>query len=156
MNLSVPLPCAMKKGSIDCVENGIHEYDLNMEKYSCYMRSSFCKMSLYVLEMPLYLPRRLTTRVVSEERWSKPLAPLPKISKFPTFIVFELPPNGAIGTTVLEFLFHSRLVLVNIRIVDEDVVIDATLSVMMIMGSFMRCLLAVVMSFMKTVLVQSL
>ncbi|KAJ1393264.1 Sodium/calcium exchanger membrane region [Sesbania bispinosa] len=28
-------------------------------------------MSLYVLEMPLYLPRRLTIPVVCEERWSK-------------------------------------------------------------------------------------
>lgn len=24
------------------------------------------------------------------------------------FMAFELPPNGAIGTKILEFLFHSR------------------------------------------------
>ncbi|KAK9123433.1 hypothetical protein Sjap_013035 [Stephania japonica] len=29
---------------------------------------------LYILELPLYLPRRLTIPVVSEERWSKPFA----------------------------------------------------------------------------------
>ncbi|XP_019421720.1 PREDICTED: K(+) efflux antiporter 3, chloroplastic isoform X2 [Lupinus angustifolius] len=44
------------------------------------------------------------------------------------FTAFELPPNGAIGTKVLEFLFHSRSDLVNIRSVDEAVVIGAALS----------------------------
>ncbi|CAL0331455.1 unnamed protein product [Lupinus luteus] len=44
------------------------------------------------------------------------------------FTAFELPPNGAIGTKVLEFLFHSRPDLVNIRSVDEAVVIGAALS----------------------------
>ncbi|XP_057788017.1 K(+) efflux antiporter 3, chloroplastic [Salvia miltiorrhiza] len=44
------------------------------------------------------------------------------------FTAFELPPNGAIGTRILEFLFHSRSDLVNIRSVDEAVVIGAALS----------------------------
>lgn len=44
------------------------------------------------------------------------------------FTAFELPPNGAIGTRILEFLFHSRPDLVNIRSVDEAVVIGAALS----------------------------
>ncbi|PIN16902.1 putative K+/H+-antiporter [Handroanthus impetiginosus] len=44
------------------------------------------------------------------------------------FTAFELPPNGAIGTRILEFLFHSRPDLVNIRSVDEAVVIGASLS----------------------------
>ncbi|PKA50886.1 K(+) efflux antiporter 3, chloroplastic [Apostasia shenzhenica] len=44
------------------------------------------------------------------------------------FTAFELPPNGAIGTKVLEFLFHSRPDLVNIRSVDEAIVIGAALS----------------------------
>ncbi|XP_020599791.1 K(+) efflux antiporter 3, chloroplastic isoform X2 [Phalaenopsis equestris] len=44
------------------------------------------------------------------------------------FAAFELPPNGAIGTKVLEFLFHSRPDLVNIRSVDEAIVIGAALS----------------------------
>ncbi|KAJ7553953.1 hypothetical protein O6H91_06G120000 [Diphasiastrum complanatum] len=44
------------------------------------------------------------------------------------FTAFELPPNGAIGTKMLEFLFHSRPDLVNIRTVDEAVVIGAGLS----------------------------
>ncbi|GMN63382.1 hypothetical protein TIFTF001_032455 [Ficus carica] len=44
------------------------------------------------------------------------------------FTAFELPPNGAIGTKILEFLFHSRPDLVNIRSVDEAVVIGAALS----------------------------
>ncbi|XP_035540404.1 K(+) efflux antiporter 3, chloroplastic-like [Juglans regia] len=44
------------------------------------------------------------------------------------FTAFELPPNGAIGTRILEFLFHSRPDLVNIRSIDEAVVIGAALS----------------------------
>ncbi|KAJ0966329.1 hypothetical protein J5N97_027467 [Dioscorea zingiberensis] len=44
------------------------------------------------------------------------------------FTAFELPPNGAIGTKILEYLFHSRPDLVNIRSVDEAVVIGAALS----------------------------
>ncbi|KAF9660636.1 hypothetical protein SADUNF_SadunfUnG0004300 [Salix dunnii] len=34
----------------------------------------YLRSFLYVLEFPLYLPRRLTIPVVSEERWSKPFA----------------------------------------------------------------------------------
>ncbi|KAJ0015040.1 hypothetical protein Pint_20730 [Pistacia integerrima] len=34
----------------------------------------FCNMILYILEMPLYLPRRLTIPVVCEKKWSKPIA----------------------------------------------------------------------------------
>lgn len=44
------------------------------------------------------------------------------------FTAFELPPNGAVGTKILEFLFHSRSDLVNIRSVDEAFVIGAALS----------------------------
>ncbi|KAJ3674522.1 hypothetical protein LUZ60_005138 [Juncus effusus] len=44
------------------------------------------------------------------------------------FTAFELPPNGAIGTKILQFLFHSRSDLVNIRSVDEAIVIGAALS----------------------------
>ncbi|XP_020092089.1 K(+) efflux antiporter 3, chloroplastic isoform X2 [Ananas comosus] len=44
------------------------------------------------------------------------------------FTAFELPPNGAVGTKILEFLFHSRPDLVNIRSVDEAIVIGAALS----------------------------
>ncbi|OVA18973.1 Regulator of K+ conductance [Macleaya cordata] len=44
------------------------------------------------------------------------------------FTAFELPPNGAIGTRILEFLFHSRSDLVNIRTIDEAIVIGAALS----------------------------
>lgn len=44
------------------------------------------------------------------------------------FALFELPPNGAIGTKILQFLFNSRDDLVNIRSVDEAIVIGAALS----------------------------
>ncbi|XP_066355407.1 K(+) efflux antiporter 3, chloroplastic-like isoform X2 [Miscanthus floridulus] len=44
------------------------------------------------------------------------------------FSAFELPPNGAIGTKILQFLFNSRPDLVNIRSIDEAIVIGAALS----------------------------
>ncbi|MCL7035604.1 hypothetical protein MKW94_022462 [Papaver nudicaule] len=44
------------------------------------------------------------------------------------FTSFELPTNGAIGTQILQFLFHSRSDLVNIRTIDEAIVIGAALS----------------------------
>ncbi|URE45761.1 TrkA-N domain [Musa troglodytarum] len=44
------------------------------------------------------------------------------------FTAFELPPNGAVGTKILQFLFNSRPDLVNIRSIDEAVVIGAALS----------------------------
>ncbi|KAG9445890.1 hypothetical protein H6P81_012018 [Aristolochia fimbriata] len=44
------------------------------------------------------------------------------------FTAFELPPNGAVGTKILEFLFHSRPDLVNIRSIDEAIVIGTALS----------------------------
>eukprot|EP00271_Cylindrocystis_brebissonii_P002313 TRINITY_DN12842_c0_g6_i1.p1 TRINITY_DN12842_c0_g6~~TRINITY_DN12842_c0_g6_i1.p1 ORF type:complete len:1052 (+),score=209.97 TRINITY_DN12842_c0_g6_i1:519-3674(+) len=44
------------------------------------------------------------------------------------FTAFELPTNRAIGTQILEYLFHSRPDLVSIRSVDEAIVIGAALS----------------------------
>ncbi|WCJ43556.1 Cation/calcium exchanger 1 [Euphorbia peplus] len=43
---------------------------LEEEKKSTYINSYFC----YILELPLYLPRRLTIPEVSGKRWSKPYA----------------------------------------------------------------------------------
>ncbi|KAK9951555.1 hypothetical protein M0R45_006993 [Rubus argutus] len=36
--------------------------------------SDSCRMLIFILELPLYIPRRLTIPVVCEERWSKPYA----------------------------------------------------------------------------------
>lgn len=44
------------------------------------------------------------------------------------FTFFELPPNNALGTRLLEFTFRSPPDLVNIRSVDEAIVIGAALS----------------------------
>ncbi|KAK7380793.1 hypothetical protein VNO78_33312 [Psophocarpus tetragonolobus] len=75
LSLSVPLLSDEKKGPVECVEDGAQECVLNKDngrdKHYCCMRYSICRVSLYVLEMPLYLPRRLTIPVVCEEKWSK-------------------------------------------------------------------------------------
>lgn len=36
--------------------------------------SDSCRMLIFILELPLYIPRRLTIPVVCEEKWSKPYA----------------------------------------------------------------------------------
>lgn len=54
------------------------ENDDQRSKTSCFCfnpsASFFLGRILYILEMPLYLPRRLTIPVVCEEKWSKPFA----------------------------------------------------------------------------------
>lgn len=45
--------------------------DVHQEQNSGF---SYLGTLIYILELPLYLPRRLTIPVVSEERWSKPYA----------------------------------------------------------------------------------
>ncbi|XP_022870522.1 cation/calcium exchanger 1 [Olea europaea var. sylvestris] len=42
----------------------------NTREQKCY----YLNLLLYVLELPIYLPRRLTIPAVSEEKWSKPFA----------------------------------------------------------------------------------
>ncbi|KAF6134232.1 hypothetical protein GIB67_010031 [Kingdonia uniflora] len=52
--------------------NGYKEIGEN-ESFGSKSRVTFANL-LYILEFPLYLPRRLTIPVVSEEKWSKPFA----------------------------------------------------------------------------------
>ncbi|KAM0951902.1 putative sodium/calcium exchanger membrane region [Dioscorea sansibarensis] len=56
--------------------NTIDEEQQQQEAHSSSSSYDNNKMNkiLYILEMPLYLPRRLTIPDVSEERWSKPMA----------------------------------------------------------------------------------
>ncbi|PNY03501.1 cation/calcium exchanger 2-like protein [Trifolium pratense] len=66
-DLGVPLLGYMEKGMI----NGAEECEFRIEKNCCNEKSSFCRILVYVLNMPLYLPRRLTIPVICEEKWSK-------------------------------------------------------------------------------------
>ncbi|KAG4912757.1 hypothetical protein JHK82_053348 [Glycine max] len=66
-DLSVPMLSGMEKGLV----NGAQECNMKIERKRCCLQSSMCSMLLFVLEMPLYLPRRLTIPGVCEERWSK-------------------------------------------------------------------------------------
>lgn len=74
LSLNVPL-LTERRGVFDYVEEGVGNFSLKIKKRCgrC-MRSPLCGMSLCVLKMPLYLPRRLTIPVVSEHNWSKPYA----------------------------------------------------------------------------------
>ncbi|XP_010266724.1 PREDICTED: cation/calcium exchanger 1-like [Nelumbo nucifera] len=64
------------------IERGLDEESNNHQNYPIGWRCSvldsstryFISRLLFILELPLYLPRRLTIPVVSEENWSKPFA----------------------------------------------------------------------------------
>ncbi|KAJ4721332.1 Cation calcium exchanger [Melia azedarach] len=77
-DLSVPILYGVEeKREANCLEEGILEAEAAVESKKCCfcLRSSTaCAMILCILEMPLYLPRRLTIPVVYEKRWSKPIA----------------------------------------------------------------------------------
>ncbi|OMO70319.1 Sodium/calcium exchanger membrane region [Corchorus olitorius] len=74
--LSIPI-LASEKAELDCLEEGDLE-DENGEEYRkccfCLKVSGPCSMFLRILEMPLYLPRRLTIPIACPERWSKPIS----------------------------------------------------------------------------------
>ncbi|KAK8473340.1 hypothetical protein PHAVU_001G105500 [Phaseolus vulgaris] len=66
-DLGVPLLSGMEKGLADTAQ----EFDVKIGRKCCCLKSSSCRMLISVMEIPLYLPRRLTIPVVCEERWSK-------------------------------------------------------------------------------------
>ncbi|KAK7396122.1 hypothetical protein VNO78_16904 [Psophocarpus tetragonolobus] len=66
-DLGAPLLSGMEKG----LANEGRECDIKIERKCCCLQSSVCRILLFVLEMPLYLPRRLTIPVLCEARWSK-------------------------------------------------------------------------------------
>ncbi|KAJ4969592.1 hypothetical protein NE237_002691 [Protea cynaroides] len=69
--LGMPLLAYVDEEKLNSNEKG--DLEVGSQKQSsptCYYFRRF----LFILELPLYLPRRLTIPVVSEERWSKPVA----------------------------------------------------------------------------------
>lgn len=76
-DLTIPILNSVEKGEANFVEEtGLGgDTEVEMQKCCfCLQLSEPCKMLLFILEIPLYLPRRLTIPAVSEERWSKPFA----------------------------------------------------------------------------------
>ncbi|MBA0764212.1 hypothetical protein Gotri_013576 [Gossypium trilobum] len=71
-SLNVPILNRIEKVELGYVEEGNVKDD--HEKGVCLRTSSSCKLLLWILEMPLYLPRRLTIPIACQEKWSKPIA----------------------------------------------------------------------------------
>ncbi|PON38235.1 Sodium/calcium exchanger membrane region [Parasponia andersonii] len=73
-DLTIPILQNMEKGELNSVEE-VDEVGQVKRRWFCLGSSRYssasCGVFLSILEMPLYLPRRLTIPVVSEERWSK-------------------------------------------------------------------------------------
>ncbi|ONK74299.1 uncharacterized protein A4U43_C03F4820 [Asparagus officinalis] len=55
------------------IENDLFVPKLEVQEEE-FKKPNWCIFLMYLLELPLYLPRRLTIPDVSEERWSKPFA----------------------------------------------------------------------------------
>lgn len=76
--LSVPLLSGInEKLESNCLEEGTSEDETAADIQKCCFclgSSTSCAKCLCILEMPLYLTRRLTIPVVCEKRWSKPVA----------------------------------------------------------------------------------
>ncbi|XWS58576.1 hypothetical protein CRYUN_Cryun08bG0046100 [Craigia yunnanensis] len=75
--LSISILNGIEKVEIDCLEEGNLEDEKGEEFRKCCFClriSAPCSMLIRILEMPLYLPRRLTIPIACEERWSKPIS----------------------------------------------------------------------------------
>lgn len=76
-DLTIPILQRLEKGEINTEEEegAIDEVERVNRRWFCLgsngYSSASCGVFVSILEMPLYLPRRLTIPVVSEERWSK-------------------------------------------------------------------------------------
>ncbi|XVF30713.1 hypothetical protein REPUB_Repub16aG0082100 [Reevesia pubescens] len=76
-DLSIPILNGIEKVEIDCLEEGNLEDEKGVEFRKCCFClriSGPCSKLVWILEIPLYLPRRLTIPIACEERWSKPIA----------------------------------------------------------------------------------
>ncbi|CAN1186784.1 Cation/calcium exchanger 2 [Linum perenne] len=72
--LSIPLLMNKEIGEEDQLEwRNVGEAELSRWWFN-WRRSDPCSLMIYIAEMPLYLPRRLTIPVFSERDWSKPMA----------------------------------------------------------------------------------
>ncbi|XVF06675.1 hypothetical protein REPUB_Repub06bG0070600 [Reevesia pubescens] len=75
--LSIPILNGIEKVETDCLEEGNLDDENGVEFRKCCFClriSGHCSMLLWILEIPLYLPRRLTIPIACHERWSKPVA----------------------------------------------------------------------------------
>ncbi|KAE8721161.1 Sodium/calcium exchanger family protein isoform 2 [Hibiscus syriacus] len=67
--LKKPILNGIEKVETACLEQG------NMEDGKGSVETKrFCSMLFWIIEMPLYLPRRLTIPIACKDRWSKPMA----------------------------------------------------------------------------------
>ncbi|KAJ6693899.1 hypothetical protein OIU85_004666 [Salix viminalis] len=76
-DLDIPILSSMEKGEQNHVKECGLECGTEVEMKKCCFcvrLSAPCSILARILEMPLYLPRRLTIPVVCENRWSKPAA----------------------------------------------------------------------------------
>lgn len=76
-DLTIPILQSMENEKLNQTEEGDMEERSEVEvKKSCFClgSSTYCRVLLCILEMPLCLPRKLTIPVVCEDKWSKKYA----------------------------------------------------------------------------------
>ncbi|KAM1093265.1 hypothetical protein ACFX2B_008282 [Malus domestica] len=77
-DLTVPILSSIEEEDLSAAEEGAAQgsSEVVQVKKCCsnLISSAFFRTLIFILELPLYLPRRLTIPVVCEERWCKPYA----------------------------------------------------------------------------------
>ncbi|KAK4851691.1 hypothetical protein QYF36_017583 [Acer negundo] len=98
IDLSVPILIGVEKGESNCLEEG-----QEIDKCCHCIRSPCCDVFMYILQIPLYIPRRLTIPVVCEKRWSKPMAVI-SVMLAPLFLsALSNPQESSLSTTLLVY-----------------------------------------------------
>ncbi|KAK0600798.1 hypothetical protein LWI29_018460 [Acer saccharum] len=98
IDLSVPILIGVEIGESNCLEEG-----QEINKCCHCIRSPCCVVFMYILQIPLYIPRRLTIPVVCEKRWSKPMAVI-SVTLAPLFLsALWNPQEGSLSTTLLVY-----------------------------------------------------
>lgn len=109
-DLNIPILTDMEKREEHSIseEADVEGEPLAEFKKNCiYLRSSaFCATFLSILEMPLYLPRRLTIPIISEERWSKPYA-VASVTLAPLLLSALWKPHQENGTFNTSLVVHG-------------------------------------------------
>lgn len=112
-DLSVPILDGLEKGGSNCLDEQQSQESEEANKLSVIVRTSAspptpppktcCEVILYIIQLPLDLPRRLTIPVVCEKRWSKPVAVI-SVTLAPVFLsVLWNPENGISNTSLVVY-----------------------------------------------------
>ncbi|WCJ43554.1 Cation/calcium exchanger 2 [Euphorbia peplus] len=103
-DLSIPILSKMEKGERNfIVKEEVKEEEKEFSDESsclCCPLSSRWSLLIFILEFPLYLPRRLTIPVICEKKWSKPIA-VASVTLAPLLLFAVSKPDSTFKNTLI-------------------------------------------------------